>query len=40
MAGANFALIGEILDIPVPTAKSRFRYGIEKLRKTIAHYDL
>lgn len=29
----SFAEIAEILDIPLTTAKSRFQYGIEKLRK-------
>lgn len=30
--GLTFAQIAEILQIPVATAKSRFRYGIEKLQ--------
>lgn len=29
----SFAEIAEILEIPLPTAKSRFAYGIEKLRR-------
>ena len=31
----TFAEIAEILDIPLPTAKSRYRYGIEHLRKEL-----
>jgi RNA polymerase sigma-70 factor (ECF subfamily) len=31
----SFAEIADILQIPVATAKSRFRYGIEKLRSNI-----
>ena len=31
----TFAEIAEILDIPQPTAKSRYRYGIEHLRKEL-----
>ena len=31
----SFADIAEILDIPLPTAKSRYRYGIEHLRKEL-----
>lgn len=29
----SFVEIAEILDIPVSTAKSRFRYGVDKLRE-------
>jgi RNA polymerase sigma-70 factor (ECF subfamily) len=37
----TFAEIGEILQIPEATAKSRFRYGIEKLRANfIKHTQL
>lgn len=31
----SFADIAEIMDIPPTTAKSRFQYGIEKIRKAI-----
>ena len=31
----TFTEIAEILDIPLPTAKSRYRYGIEHLRKEL-----
>ena len=31
----TFVEIAEILDIPLPTAKSRYRYGIEHLRKEL-----
>lgn len=34
-ASKGFAEIAQILDIPLPTAKSRFRYGIEHLRRLI-----
>ena len=33
----SFSDIAAILDIPVTTAKSRFQYGIEKIRKGIKH---
>ena len=33
--GLTFAEIGEALDIPANTASSRFRYGLEELRKTV-----
>ncbi len=32
----QFAEIAEVVGRPVPTVKSRFRYGIEKLRKILA----
>ena len=31
----SFAEIAEILDIPTTTVKSRFAYGIDKLRKML-----
>ena len=34
-AGRTFKEIAEILDIPEASAKSRYRYGIEKLRANI-----
>jgi RNA polymerase sigma-70 factor (ECF subfamily) len=34
--GRTFAEIGEILDISMNTAASRYRYGIEALRKRLA----
>ena len=36
----TFAEIAEILDIPQPTAKSRYRYGIEHLRKELQKQNL
>ena len=36
----TFADIAEILDIPLPTAKSRYRYGIEHLRKELQKQNL
>ena len=38
--GCTFADIAEILDIPLPTAKSRYRYGIEHLRKELQKQNL
>ncbi|NIP98822.1 MAG: sigma-70 family RNA polymerase sigma factor, partial [Akkermansiaceae bacterium] len=34
--GRTFAEIGDILDISMNTAASRYRYGIEALRKRLA----
>ena len=36
----TFVDIADILRIPVTTAKSRFKYGIEKLRKEIEKADI
>ena len=36
----TFAQIAEILDIPLPTVKSRYRYGIEHLRKELQKQNL
>ena len=36
----TFAQIAKILDIPLPTAKSRYRYGIEHLRKELQKQNL
>ena len=36
----TFAEIAEILDIPQPTAKSRYRYGIEHLRQELQKQNL
>ena len=33
--GNTFAEIAEILEIPLPTAKSRYRYGIDHLRNEL-----
>lgn len=38
--GCTFSEIAEILDIPLPTAKSRYRYGIEHLRKELQKQEL
>lgn len=35
IAGLAFAEIAEVIDIPVTTAKSRFKYGIDKLKSKI-----
>lgn len=39
-AGCTFAEIAEILDEPLPTVKSRYRYGIEHLRKELQKQNL
>ena len=36
----TFTEIAEILDIPLPTAKSRYRYGIEHLSKELQKQNL
>ena len=36
----TFTDIAEILEIPLPTAKSRYRYGIEHLRKELQKQNL
>ena len=36
----TFVEIAEILEIPLPTAKSRYRYGIEHLRKELQKQNL
>ena len=36
----TFKEIAEILDIPLPTVKSRYRYGIEHLRKELQKQNL
>ena len=36
----TFAEIAEILDIPLPTVKSRYRYGLEPLRKELQKQNL
>ena len=36
----TFVEIAEILDIPLPTAKSRYRYGIEHLRKELQKQNI
>lgn len=36
----TFDQIAEITEVPLPTAKSRFRYGIERLRRDLKKYDL
>ncbi len=35
IGGKSFNDIATILDLPLPTVKSRFRYGIDKIRKMI-----
>ena len=39
-AECTFAEIAEILDEPLPTVKSRYRYGIEHLRKELQKQNL
>ncbi len=39
-SGRSFAEIAEITDVPVATAKSRYRYGIMKLREADAANEL
>lgn len=36
----SFADIAEVLEIPLPTAKSRYRYGIEHLRRELQRQGL
>ena len=36
----TFVEIAEILEIPLPTAKSRYRYGIEHLRKELQKQNI
>ena len=36
----TFTEVAEILDIPLPTVKSRYRYGIEHLRKELQKQNL
>ena len=38
--GRQFSEIASICDIPLTTAKSRFRYGIDKLREALAERGL
>ena len=38
--GLTFEQIAEITEVPLPTAKSRFRYGIDKLRNELKKYNL
>lgn len=35
----SFSEIAEILQIPLPTVKSRFLYGLEKIRKAMKHRE-
>lgn len=37
LSGLRFTAIAETLDCPVTTVKSRFRYGIDKLRTILQH---
>ena len=39
-AGCTFTEIAEILEAPLPTIKSRYRYGIEHLRKELQKQNL
>ncbi len=38
--GYTFAEVAEMMDIPLPTVKSRYRYGIEHLRKELQKQEL
>ena len=38
--GCTFAEVAEILEIPLPTAKSRYRYAIEHLREELHRQEL
>lgn len=38
--GCTFSGVAEIMDIPLPTAKSRYRYGIEHLRRELQKQKL
>lgn len=36
----SFQEIADIMDVPLPTAKARYRYGIEKIRNSLKKYNL
>ncbi len=36
----SFQEIADIMDVPLPTAKARYRYGIEKIRNNLKKYNL
>ena len=38
--GYTFAEVAEMMDTPLPTVKSRYRYGIEHLRKELQKQEL
>lgn len=39
VSGLKFREIGDVLDVPVPTVKSRMRYALEHLRGRLAMYE-
>ena len=39
-AGCNFQEVADIMQIPLPTAKSRYRYGIEHIRDAMRRQGL
>ena len=36
----SFQEIADIIDVPLPTAKARYRYGIDKIRTSLKKYNL
>lgn len=36
----SFQEIADIMDVPLPTAKARYRYGIDKIRNSLKKYNL
>lgn len=36
----SFQEIADIMDVPLPTAKARYRYGIEKIRNSLKKHNL
>lgn len=39
-SGLSFQEIADIMEVPLPTAKARYRYGIEKIRITLIKLQL
>lgn len=39
-SGLSFQEISDIMEVPLPTAKARYRYGIEKIRNTLTKLNL
>lgn len=36
----SFQEIADIMDVPLPTVKARYRYGIDKIRINLKKYNL
>ncbi|MDE6135617.1 MAG: RNA polymerase sigma factor [Muribaculaceae bacterium] len=39
-SGLSYQEIADVMDVPLPTAKARFRYGIEKIRNSLKSMNL